>query len=879
MPGPVAGSAEPIADYTALVKPVLARRCFACHGAGQQKAGLRLDTARAIRQGGDSGPALEPGDAAASLILDRIKETDETQKMPPEGEPLSPAEIAAIETWINAGSPEPHNEQPQTDPRQHWAFRPPVRKPVPGTANSHTPGNPIDAFLAAEQAQRGLTAAKPADRLTLIRRVTLDLTGLLPTTDEVQAFLGDNAPGAYARLVERLLASTAHGERWARHWMDVWRYSDWYGYGAEIRNSQPHLWRWRDWIVTSLNTDSGYNTMVQTMLAGDELSPGDPASLAATGFLGRNWYKFNRNVWLQDTVEHTSKAFLGLTFNCARCHDHKYDPLAQEDYYRLRAFFEPYDLRTDRTPGQPDLAKDGISHAYDAHKDRPTFVFARGDEKQPREDRPIAPGVPHLLGGTCEIQPVPLPPPAYYTGLQPHLRAEAVATAESRVAQAQTQLDQAIEAVVEARADLPARSAAEARRAVALASLTAARAELASVRARIDADDARFAATPDSKAREIAAYLASQKERQAVALRAEADLLELEAAIAGTRPLPAEPTLAADKLRERLAPALKKRDDTRAALAKASQTYSPLAPVYPETSTGRRLALARWITARENPTAARVAVNHVWMRHFCSPLVASVFDFGNSGKPPTHPALLDWLAVEFMEHGWSLKHLHRLIVTSNAYQMESAVAADHPSVAIDPENIALWRMNPRRMEAELVRDNLLSLTGDLVTTLGGPELDQEQALSTHRRSLYYRHAPEKQAMFLKLFDTASTTACYRRDVSVVPQQSLALTNSPLALATARRLAGQIATTVQADDYAFAETAFMHVLGRPITGQEATACTAFLAAQTALLSRPERLTRVADGPPCPVPPAADPHQRARENLVLVLINHHDFINIR
>ncbi len=876
---PVPDQDPSTASYLDAVKPVLARRCYACHGAARQKAGLRLDTAQAIHLGGDSGPALEPGDAGASLILDRLKEPDQALRMPPEGDPLTAHEIDALRVWIQAGAPAPTNEAPQADPRRHWAFTPPVRPLVPEAAASPTTGNPIDAFLAAERTNRGLTALPVTDRLTLIRRVSLDLTGLAPTPEQVQAFLADRSENAYDRLVDRLLASPAYGERWARHWMDVWRYSDWYGYGAEIRNSQPHLWRWRDWIVSSLNGNSGYNAMVQAMLAGDELAPADPDTLAATGFLGRNWYKFNRNVWLQDTVEHTSKAFLGLTFNCARCHDHKYDPIAQEDYYRLRAFFEPFELRTDRTSTQPDITRDGISHAYDAYADRPTFVFARGDEKQPLEDRPLAPAVPDLLGGTCQITPVPLPPLAFYTGLQPHIRAQALATAESRATQAQTQLDQAIEQFTETQADQPAGPVAEARRALAVASLTAARAERTALRARMGADDARFAAPADSRAREISAYLASQKERQAAALRAEADLLELEAALSGARPLPAEPTLAADKLRERLEPARKKRDDARTALAKASPSYTPLAPVYPETSTGRRLALARWITARENPTAARVAVNHVWMRHFGAPLVATMFDFGNSGRPPTHPALLDWLAVEFMEQGWSLKHLHRLIVTSQAYQMQSSPPPSHPNLAIDPANTALWHMNPRRMEAELVRDNLLALTGDLDPTLGGPELDHQLALSTHRRSLYYRHAPEKQAEFLKLFDTASTTACYRRDVSVMPQQALALANSPLALATARRLASQISTLVHHDDTAFVATAFTRVLGRPIQSEEAAACATFLDRQTALLSNPGQLTAVVEGPPCPVPPAVNPHQRALENLVLVLINHHDFINIR
>jgi hypothetical protein len=843
----------------------------------RQKANLRLDTAASIHRGGDSGPAVEPGESAASFIIERLTETDAALRMPPEGEPLTGEELDQIRAWIDSGAPLPAREEPQKDPRRHWAFQPPVRPDVPGSDTAPS-ANPIDAFLAAEYAARGLSPVPSAEKATLLRRVALDLTGLAPTPDELHAFLADAAEDAYERVVDRLLSSPSYGERWGRHWMDVWRYSDWYGFGAEIRNSQPHIWRWRDWIVASLNADQGYDRMVQEMLAADELAPDDPGTLAATGFLGRNWYKFNRNVWLQDTVEHTSKAFLGLTLNCARCHDHKYDPLAQDDYYRLRAFFEPYEVRTDRVAGTADLARDGVSRVYDAYIDRPTYVFARGDEKQPLEDRPLSPGVPGLLGGTCSITPVPLPPTTYYPAIQPVVQSEALAAPEARATAAQAELDQAITELLESPADPAARARAETRRHLAVANLTAARAEVASVRARIAADSAKFAVPSDSKAREISAYQAGRVERQATALRSEADLLALEAALSGARTLPAEPKLPVETIRERLEPARKRRDETRSALASASNTYTPLAPVYPDTSSGRRLALARWITARDNPTAARVAVNHLWLRHFGAPLVPTVFDFGNSGKPPTHPALLDWLAVELMEHGWSMKHVHRLMVTSRAYRMRSWSNPDDPNRAIDPANAFLWRMKPNRMEAELVRDNLLALAGELDCTQGGPELDPDSVLSTRRRSLYYRHAPEKQAVFLMVFDAANTTACYRRDVSVMPQQALALANSPLALAVSRRAAGQIHEQIGDDDLAFLSAAFERVLGRPAEREEVSACLAFLEAQTAALADPSRLTGVSDGPACPVPPAADPHRRARENLVHVLINHHDFVTI-
>src|SRR3954465_11322793 len=255
----------------------------------------------------------------------------------------------------------------------HWAFAPPVRPPVPEVKNTGWVRNPVDAFVAAEHERRGLTPRPEPPRHVLLRRLYLDLVGLPPTRQELHAFLADTSPDAYEKVVDRLLASPQHGERWGRHGMDVWRYSDWAGYQAEVRESQPFVWRWRDWIVESLNGDKPYDRMIQEMLAGDELAPEDPRTLRATGFLVRNWRKFSRTVWLQDTIEHTAKAFLATTMNCARCHDPFFDPISQEEYYAFRAFFEPHEIRTDHLEGGAfDLAKDGLARAYDAKPDAPT---------------------------------------------------------------------------------------------------------------------------------------------------------------------------------------------------------------------------------------------------------------------------------------------------------------------------------------------------------------------------------------------------------------------------------------------------------------------------------------------------------------------------
>ncbi len=275
--------------------------------------------------------------------------------------------------------------------------------------------NPIDAFIAAEHESRGLTPRPEASRPVLLRRLYLDLTGLPPTPDELHAFLDDESADAYEKVVDRLLASPRYGERWGRHWMDVWRYSDWAGWGKQVRDSQPHIWHWRDWIVESLNRDKPYDRMIVEMLAADEASPDDLDALRATGYLARNFKLLSREKWMQDVVDHTGQAFLGVTLGCARCHDHMYDPILQKDYYQVRAIFEPHQVRIDRVPGVLDTAKDGIPRAYDAQLDAKTLLFVRGDDRNPT-GKPLAPGVPESLGGSFDVKPVTLPLAAIGSG-------------------------------------------------------------------------------------------------------------------------------------------------------------------------------------------------------------------------------------------------------------------------------------------------------------------------------------------------------------------------------------------------------------------------------------------------------------------------------
>ncbi|HTI51679.1 MAG TPA: DUF1549 domain-containing protein, partial [Planctomycetaceae bacterium] len=445
--GGVVAAEQPV-DYLRQVKPLLARRCYACHGALKQKSGLRLDTAAALRKGGDGGPSIEPGKSGASLLIEAVTGTNGVPRMPPEAEgaAFSPEEIELLRRWIDEGAVAPADEQPQADPRAHWAFQRIERPPLPPVQNPGWVRNPIDAFIAAEQERRGLTAAAPAEKSALLRRVHLDLTGLPPTREQLRAFLHDDTPDAYERAVDRLLDSPQYGERWARHWMDVWRYSDWYGRRAvpDVWNSAPQIWRWRDWIVNSLNSDKGYDRMVMEMLAADEIAPEDDDAAVATGFIIRNWYALNPHQWMKDMVEHTGKAFLGLTFNCAHCHDHKYDPISQEEYFQFRAFFEPVQIRQDRLPGQPDcgpfqkyeytvlrkVMPHGAVRIFDENLKAETFMYRLGDERERFAGKPaVSPGAPAFLAGDVfSIAPVELPPQAYYPGLKPFIRNAETAT-------------------------------------------------------------------------------------------------------------------------------------------------------------------------------------------------------------------------------------------------------------------------------------------------------------------------------------------------------------------------------------------------------------------------------------------------------------------
>jgi mono/diheme cytochrome c family protein len=917
-----ASGADGDVDYVRDIKPIFSQHCFSCHGALKQESGLRLDTGRLIRKGGDSGAAVVVAKPHESSLVTRITETDASLRMPPEGEPLLPAQVTLIRKWIAAGAKSPGDEQSEPDPREHWAFRKPVRHKAPVVKATSWVRNPIDAFILAQHEQRGLTPLQPASSEILLRRVYLDLIGLPPTRDELHAFLSDDSPEAYERVVDRLLGSKHYGERWGRHWMDVWRYSDWYGRRQvnDVRNSYPHIWRWRDWIIDSLNNDKGYNQMVREMLAADELYPEDDSRMPALGFIVRNWFSLNYDTWKQDLVEHTGKAFLGLRLNCAHCHDHKYDPISQQEYFQFRAFFEPLEFRHDRVPGGPALSKyirytpssggslkpieAGLPRVYDHFFDDKTHMYRLGDTRDRFDRPPVEPAALAILGGDkLPIEPVALPVVASYPGLKPFIqkaeieqREQAVQAAQKSIAEAEAKLEALTKQSDAGEKELAAtRQLAETTLNGAKAELESATVGLKAVKARIAADQARYgdsAAPTDELARTAAGLerdtrLAAGRGKLA---KAELSLLKSRAA--------EKPDAKAIKQAESAVVTARK---TLAALEKQTgdpgAKYTPFGPTYPNKSTGRRRALANWIADPNNPLTARVAVNHIWMRHFGRPLVESVFDFGRGGKKPTHPELLDWLAVELMEPSidvekshdsekgsvsvpsqWRMKNLHRLIVTSATYRLSSRAGRDgHPNAAIDSDNTLWWRFDRRRLEAETIRDSMLHVSGQLDATLGGPDIDPKQQATNSRRSLYFTVYPEAGGMmrFMTLFDAPDPCDCYRRTQSIVPQQALAMSNSTLALEAAKKLADQFSNLVAGDEKenddsssptsggAFISAAFERVLSRSPTAEEISTCRVFLARQKTLYASAS---------------VADPDSRSRVSLLRVLLNHNDFVTI-
>jgi mono/diheme cytochrome c family protein len=751
------------------VQPTFKQHCLGCHGEGELFGQLDLRTRDGLVEGGSRGRAIVPGDAGASLLY-RVVEQSGELRMPPAGR-LPGEAVAAIGEWIDGGAPFGDGSNTagldwdEFEEEDLWAFLPVSKIDAPGD---------VDSFLRLKLAEAALTPAPRADRRTLIRRATIDLTGLPPTPEQVEAFVtnpaGDKA--AFGKVVDRLLASPRYGERWGRHWLDVTRYGDTAGFSNDYE--RPNAWRYRDYVIRSFNNDKPYDRFVLEQVAGDELFPDDPEAILATGFLrmgpwehtGMSVTAITRQQWLDDVTHSTATAFLGLTLGCAKCHDHKFDPIPTKDYYRVQAAFATTAFAKRPLPFLPEEDSSGFA----AGKKRIEGLIAQLERKRA-----------HLAQVSRR-----------------HLMEQFRVSRFEDVPQASRKLD---------------------------AGLT---------------DEEMWARRIVNK--HLSHHAESVKRYQPLAFSVTSGLVEdwNDVGPGGAGSYMKQPDYENVEMHvlvggsfespgERVAPGV----------LSAIDRYSGFrTPKLPETTSGRRSALAKWIADSRNPLTARVMANRVWQHHFGRGLAANANNFGKMGSKPTHPALLDWLAGRFVEEGWSIKALHRIIMASDAYQRASK--APDGAAERDPENSLLSHFTPRRVEAEVLRDSLLVVAGELSLSMGGPGTNPqisrdaaEQPRFTqgglrppyyeegrrkdrNRRSVYSFQQRSLIDPMIEVLNGASVDlSCERRDSTTVPTQAFALFNGELsydlALAFAHRLQNETDRVV--------ERAFKLAYGRSPTDEE------------------------------------------------------------
>ena len=719
---------------------MLKKRCVGCHGAAMQQNGLRLDDGESALKGGYSGAAIIPGNSAQSALVARISSNEKGKMMPPGGARLSTAEIAAISRWIDEGAKWPltakaKSVQPTTT---HWAFQPITRPPSPAVRNRAWGRNPIDAFVLARLESEGIAPSPEASKTTLVRRLKLDLTGLPPTPAEVAGFLSDDRPDAYERLVHQFLASPHYGEKWARHWLDLARYADSDGY--EKDQIRPMAWRWRQWVIDALNNDMPFDQFTIEQLAGDMLPNATMEQRVATGFQRNTLTNREAGVDREETrfgqiVDRTNTAstvWLGLTAGCAQCHDHKFDPISQREYYQLFSFFNSADDDTIDAPMPGEMGP---------------FLRAKAEYDRKRAE---------LLEkyGVAELQ-----------------------------AQWETHMRQAIS---DAGKDLEFDFS------------------LTSMRAMFD-HATRILMTEPSKRRPIDANRLTRyfitnigpefgRDKAVTAKMKELrdKLAPLDAAFPGlTQAMVMVPR---DPDHEKTY--IKVRGDWKSNGIEVKPGVLAVMPPMRSAETANRLTFAEWLVSRENPLTARVAVNRAWQEFFGKGIVRTSEDFGKTGEPPSHPQLLDWLASEFQDQGYSMKKLHKTIVMSAAYRQSSKLRPELKDR--DPDNTLLARQSRLRLSAEQIRDSALWAGGILDTRIGGKSVrppmpagvaelsyggskwKESEGIDRYRRGLYIhfqRTTPYPQLMTFDAPD--SNTTCSRRRASNSPLQALNLLNDPV----------------------------------------------------------------------------------------------------
>ncbi len=743
--------AQQIEFFEKKIRPLLFEHCQACHGEQEQEAELRLDTLAGILSGGKAGPAVIPEQPLRSLIITAVRYDDSDLRMPPE-QKLSDRQIADLTRWVAMGTPHPDSGRTEVDrprsridltqARQHWAFQPPIASPLPSTDLASTAGssspNPIDAFIATALQQQGLKPLEKSDKRTLIRRATLDLTGLPPTPQQINAFLADDSAGAFARLVDRLLSSPEYGERWGRHWLDVARYAD--SNGLDENAAHGNAWRYRDYVIDAFNQDKPYNEFITEQLAGDLLDSGNDhrlrrERLTATGYLSLgpkvlaevDEQKMEMDI-IDEQIDTIGRGLMGLTLGCARCHDHKFDPLEHTDYYALAGIFKS----TRTMESFKKVAKwNEISIAGPEDLALQQRHAQQVSDKQAQLDTLLR-------------------------------EAKTALTPEQKEGQADT-IEQRFPAATQQ-------------------TIAKLREELQSLKA--SAPPMPFAmAVADGTVTDVSVHV-----RGSHLTLGEVVPRRFPRVLAGDE----QPALPADR--------------------------------------SGRLKFANWLTSADHPLTARVMVNRLWRWHFGKGLVTTVDNFGLQGARPSHPELLDWLAVQFIESDWSIKSMHRLIMLSETYQRSSR--SDPELAQADPDNRWYGRFDVRRLEAEAIRDSLLMVSGQLDPTMGG------RLLTTKNRTLVFNHTSEdksdynlfRRSIYLpvirnhlydmfQLFDYSDASVLRgSRDTSTIAPQALFLMNSQWMTERSTAMATRL---IAAEPVFESRTTrlFEEALGRPPTPDE------------------------------------------------------------
>jgi hypothetical protein len=822
------------------IRPVLVEHCYKCHSveSKKRKGELWLDSRSAMLAGGKSGPILVPGHPEQSRLIEAIRYQNPDLQMPPE-DPLPPGAVADFEAWVRMGAPDPRLNDPDaalfTNAARHWSFQPPRERPAPTVKNTRWPLTAVDVFVLASLEQAGLSPTPSADKRTLLRRATYDLTGLPPSPAEIDAFVRDGTADAFARVVDRLLASPRYGERWGRHWLDVARYADTTG---PRLGRIPFSYTYRDWVIRAFNEDLPYDEFLLKQLAADKLpGPSDTDDLAALGFLtiGRKSNRDTIHDIIDDWIDVVSRGTMGLSVNCARCHDHKFDPVSTKDYYALYGVFL-------NSQARQDLPVIGDEPGSDVDRRYEKAVAAQQEGLLKFKQKRLA-EITTDLRKPARIAAYLLAAGGYRRG----------ASASKETKDQDEEINpfvlhrwrMLLERFAEKRdpywqpwhalAGLPADQAAD--QAVTLAD------RYASEVAAVDSPTAhadphkealrRVLRGPEAPPDVSVADFAEVQNANSDQVFIENGIMLVNALGARYADAGGQPRAMAVADAEVMRPAhVFVRGNPNSIGEEVPRRFLTVlegAKPAPFTQGSGRLELARKIASAENPFTARVMVNRVWQHHFGAGLVRTPSDFGTRGEAPTHPELLDFLARQFVADGWSLKKLHRLLMLSRTYQQAST---DNPSFRkVDPENRLLWRMNRQRIDFESFRDSALAVSGQLDLAMGGPPVPLFAQPSMRRRTVYGLIDRAQLPVALRAFDFANPEQhAPQRYLTTVPQQALFMMNDAFMAEQARALVARRDMTNEPSPSRRIQVMYQLVFGRAATANELSLALGFIEEQ-------------------------------------------------